>query len=74
MAQDYFPWKIPSGAQAHTALFSVEYKNYYKIVKTTGATTKTYLLVQRGCTAPTGVVRDSRSRKMPADQNRRKHA
>lgn len=57
-AVDYFPWKIPSGAMAPKAKFTVEYKKYYKIVKTTGASPKTYLLTQKGCKAPTDVTAD----------------
>mmetsp|Transcript_50782 Transcript_50782/g.126420 ORF Transcript_50782/g.126420 Transcript_50782/m.126420 type:complete len:492 (+) Transcript_50782:79-1554(+) len=58
-SKDYFPWKIPAGASKPTALYDVTYHKYYKVVKTTGTSPKTYLLVQRGCTAPTGVTADA---------------
>lgn len=54
---DYFPWKIPTSTMIK-AQFEISYHKYYKIVKTTGATKKTYLLVQRGCPAPLGVTSD----------------
>jgi len=47
-ATDMFPIKVKNvGAQ-----FTVEYFNHYKIVNNTKAGTR-YVLVQRGCTAPT---------------------
>ena len=54
---DYFPWKIPQSTMIK-AQFEVTYHKTYKIVKTTGATKKTYLLVQRGCPTPVGVTSD----------------
>eukprot|EP00285_Hemiselmis_virescens_P004924 CAMPEP_0173415996 /NCGR_PEP_ID=MMETSP1356-20130122/85164_1 /TAXON_ID=77927 ORGANISM="Hemiselmis virescens, Strain PCC157" /NCGR_SAMPLE_ID=MMETSP1356 /ASSEMBLY_ACC=CAM_ASM_000847 /LENGTH=491 /DNA_ID=CAMNT_0014378289 /DNA_START=15 /DNA_END=1490 /DNA_ORIENTATION=- len=57
-SKDYFPWKTPRGAQAPAAKFTVEYFNYYKVVTTTDASPKKYLLVQRGCPTPADVTAD----------------